>query len=247
MNLGELGSLNCVFENCSTFASESSPAEVIPFFEGHQGEFNEHLTREKHSDPVGAAQKELELFGYYNLSFRHRDLQLQDRDYYYAAKHGYDALSRPGSAGLTYFPKTRTLNIHQDIDFSDADIQLRTTKIERVALGQLQFLNHFAPLLKPAYGYIMPVIDPEYDPIPSEEFRETGTVAYLCWANYFGPQIVAQVGEDFLREAPGWRIVDLPCGGFLYVTTPSFLEWHLGKHRALVRYFRQKFPDIEEL
>lgn len=242
----ELERLNCTFEGCSALSAGAEPAEVVSLFRGHGGEFIDHLTREQDPDPVGLALQELRTFGWYNLSFRQRLLQLQVDDCVQTSTNGSDQHSRHGTGSFTCFPDTRTLSLCQNTCYPDTgEAQFRKT--ERAALGLLQFLNYFAPLLKPAYGYIMPVIDPQYDPVPSEAFRESGTLAYLCWANYFGPQIVAEVGEDFLSEAPGWRMVELPCGGFLYVVTESFLDWHFDKHRDIVRYFRQKFPDIEEL
>lgn len=247
MNLDKLSGVNCTFVNCATFSPEAEPIEVLTFLERNEGEFIHDHTREKHPDSVGAAKKDLDACeSWFTLSFRQSALQPEVYDYVHAAKHGYDALSRPGAGSLSYIPKTRTVDVHQNIDFPDA-LQVKATKMERVGIGMLQFIYHFAPLLRPSYACVAPVIDPQFDPNPAVAFRETGAVSFLCWANYFGPEIVAQVGEEFLRNAPCWQRVQLPCGGFLCVVTQSFLDWHFGKHRAHVQYFRQKFPDIDEL
>jgi len=244
MNLEELSGIDCTLEDCAAFTTDLRPEDLVVFLEKHEGEFIHPHTRDKHPDPAGVIRKLAEHLRWWSgLALRQPALQPEVYDYARAAEHGHDPLSRPGAGNLSYIPETRTFNLHQNTEFPDAD----PVKVERVGIGLLQFLFHFAPLLKPTYAYIKAVTDPEFEPIPSVDFRETGTVNYLCWANYFGPTLVAKVGERFLLAAPGWQRVKLSCGGILYVVTQSFLDWHFGKHRPYVQYFRNAFPGIDEL
>ncbi|MBY0459035.1 MAG: hypothetical protein K2V38_16990 [Gemmataceae bacterium] len=247
MNLEELTGIDCVFVGCAAFRDGAEVPEVLDFLAQREGEIIHADTREEYLDPLQCVREDPDgdLFRGYGVSFRQRALQPEVYDYVHAAEGGYDPLSRPGAGALSYYRDSRTLTLHQNTDFPDP-VQERATKIERVGIGLLQFIYHFAPLLRPAYAYI-DAIDADTGAFPNESFRETGEVTFLCWANYFGPAIVAKVGEGFLLEAPGWQRVKLPCGGVLYVVTQGFLGWHFGKHRSHVQYFRQKFPDIEEL
>jgi hypothetical protein len=247
MNLQEIEMLTCTFENCSVFELSAQPTTVLEFFESDGGEFIHPQFRVPRAGQLDVVHELAALGGSWSgVSLRHPALQPELYDYSYAAKSNFDPLSRSGAGSFSYIPETRTLSLNQNTDYPEPDA-VKAPKMERNASGLIQFLYHFAPLLRPSYACITPVIDPEFDSYPCSEFRETGTVAYLCWANYIGLEIVQQVGEEFLRTAPGWKCVQLPCGGFLYIVTEKFLDWQFAKHRHYVKYFRQMFPNIEEL
>jgi hypothetical protein len=246
MNLDELSAMECTFENCASFSSNPEPAEILAFMEQHEGEFIHARTREKHPDPVSAANNDLKSTGaWYSVPYRQAALQPDVYDYFHASERGQDPLARPGAGSLSYFPDTRTLKLGQCSGFGVTDPE-RPAKIEGVAAGLLQFIYHFAPLLQAEYGFVE-AFEGDSRTHPGKEYRESGDVAYLCWANYFGPDLVERVGGEFLRQGPCWRAVMPPGGGILCVMTEKLLDWRFGKHRGAVEYFRQKFPDIEEL
>jgi hypothetical protein len=245
MNLDELTQMECVFEACRRFAPGAGVAGVFPVLAAEEGELLDPRTRERHPDPLASVRDEPDgrLFG--GVSYRQAALQPDVYDYFHASERGQDPLDRPGAGSLSYFPDTRTLTLSQRSEFGGSDLE-RATKIERVGVGLLQFIYHFAPLLQAEYAFVE-AFEEDSRTHPGQEYRESGDVAYLCWANYFGPDLVERVGGEFLRQAPCWRCVMPPGGGILCVMTEKLLDWRFGKHRGAVEYFRQKFPDIEEL
>jgi hypothetical protein len=176
------------------------------------------------------------------LGLQHATLQPDVWTVYRAQQRGLGPQDVPAWGHLSFYPQNRTVGISQWVEFSDGD----PLKVERCALGLLQFLLDFAPALRPAYAWVDHPPG-EFDSTdPSDQYQRAGAVRLLCWATYFSPEVVAEVGRDFLGEAPGWRVVDLEGEGVLYVATQSFLEWHYGEHRDIVRYFRKRFPRLRK-
>lgn len=241
MDPDTLRSLKCSLVGCASFAEGADPTRLVELLQNDEGQILDEDTRQPCADASASLSSELG-----GVLLRHPALQPGLRDHALAAREASDPYSRPGTGLLAYFPKHRWAWVSQYVEFPDEG-QAKAVKVERVGIGLLQFLYRFAPLLEPAYGYIAPGIDAEFDPIPGDEFCEGGAVNYLCWANYFGPELVAKPGEAFFRNAPVWQSVRLGTGGFLCVCTESFLAWHHGKHLHLVRYFRRAFPGIEGL
>ena len=81
--------------------------------------------------------------------------------------------------------------------------------------------------------------DPDLDVYLRDE------IPRLFWANLFGPRHVERLGRDFLQKAPGWRLIELPDGGLIYIATESYMEWWHHDFTAFRDYFRQRLPDIE--
>src|SRR5262249_49031707 len=161
MRLGDLRFIDCNFVDCDAFTPRTSAAEIVALLEQHEGEFIDVNTREKHPDPLKSAREDPDgRLSACAVSLRHPALQPDVYDYAHAAEKGYDPLSRPGAGGLSYFPQTRSATLHQSVSFPDED----PAKVERAATGLLQFLHYFAPLLRPAYAFIKPVIDAQFDP-----------------------------------------------------------------------------------
>lgn len=46
-------------------------------------------------------------------------------------------------------------------------------------------------------------------------------LTHICWAQFFGPDFVQEVGQEVLMNAPVWRNENLGDGGLLYVLAPS--------------------------
>ena len=57
----------------------------------------------------------------------------------------------------------------------------------------------------------------------SAEKTIAGPPPMLYGANFFGPEMVARLGREFLLQAPCWRVVELDDGGVLLVASKSFL------------------------
>ena len=97
------------------------------------------------------------------------------------------------------------------------------------------------PLLRPIYGWI--------DEVGCNTPKQADVAAYnlrwLLWANFFGPEYVRLLGEDFLSAAPGWRLVEFSDGGLLYVATESFLDWCYADQEEILSHFRAKVPEIQ--
>jgi hypothetical protein len=113
--------------------------------------------------------------------------------------------------------------------------------VDPLALGQLRLVCDLCPLLEPAYGWI------DERGSNSPRMCEVGpeSLRYLFWANIFGPEYVDYLGREFLSEAPGWYLVDLPYGGALYVVSESYLEWRHFDRDDVLDHFRQRIPNIQ--
>jgi hypothetical protein len=143
----------------------------------------------------------------------------------------------PPWATFSFGQQSRSVAVSQDALLEDQRM------VDPLALGQLLLTCELYPHLEPAYGWIdenganLP-FKPRPEPTPA-------TLPYVFWANVFGPEHVRFLGRGFLAEAPGWRLIDLPGGGMLYVISESYLEWWHTDRDDVLAYFRQREPAIE--
>jgi hypothetical protein len=114
--------------------------------------------------------------------------------------------------------------------------------VDARALGQLRLVCELYPHLLPAYGWV----DEDGPNLPSPQRGGLGPsdLRYLFWANVFGPGHVAQLERAFLEGAPGWRLVDLPGGGLLYVASESYGRWRHEGRSDVLTYFRRRAPGV---
>lgn len=138
-------------------------------------------------------------------------------------------------ASLSFVQESRSVGISQDPLLEDQRM------VDPLALGQLLLACDLCPRLEPAYGWI----DESGSNLPFKPRPTPATLRYVFWANIFGPEYVRLLGRDFLAEAPGWRLADLPNGGMLYVVSESYLEWWHNDRDDVLEYFRQRVPEIQ--
>ncbi len=60
-----------------------------------------------------------------------------------------------------------------------------------------------------------PASRPLGSPIPI-----TDLISSICWATYFGPELVERLGRDKLLAAPAYRVETMETGGILILLTP---------------------------
>ena len=138
-------------------------------------------------------------------------------------------------ADFSFVQKSRSVSISQDASLEDQRL------VDPLALGQLLLACKLCPLLEPAYGWI----DESGANLPFKPQPTPATLRYVFWANVFGPEYVRFLGPEFLAEAPGWYLVDLPNGGMLYVVSESYLEWWHFDRDDVLAYFRRRVPHIQ--
>jgi hypothetical protein len=138
------------------------------------------------------------------------------------------------TANFDYLSEQDRVTFVQSGDIDDAHI------LDEMALGQLLLATELQPHLSPGYGWI----DEGGGNFPTVDLMRPGQPGYLFWANFFGPEHVAAFGHEFLAGAPGWRIVDFPDGGVLFVGTRSYSAWRRGKNAEILSYFRQRLPTV---
>lgn len=240
MDQEPLDRLTLYLDDCRALPESKGLPAAVRFFQERGGAFLHGWTAEPHPDPCSAAGPDGTVMS--GLSLQHQTLQPDLWARYKMQEMGKDPEATPAGGSFSFFANSRTVGIGQWVEFPDGDL----LKVERCALGLLQFLLEFAPALRPAYGWVDRSVGEFGRTNPSDEFAKAGAPRLLCWANYFAPEVVAVAGRDFLGEAPGWRVVDLEGGGVLYVATESFLEWHHGEHKEVVRYFRKRFPKLKK-
>jgi hypothetical protein len=112
--------------------------------------------------------------------------------------------------------------------------------MDAVANGQLTLAKLLYPRLNPRCGWI----DESGENEPSIKSIAATELKYLLWANFYGPDYVAQYGRAFLMKAPGFIKEELDNGGILYVVTESYVEWYYNSAPEAVEYFRKKVPTI---
>jgi hypothetical protein len=110
--------------------------------------------------------------------------------------------------------------------------------VDALALGQLRLVCELYPHLLPTYGWV----DEDGPNLPSPQLGglRPADLRYLFWANVFGPGHVAQLERAFLEGAPGWRLMDLPGGGLLYVVSESYSRWRNEDHSDVLTYVRRR-------
>ncbi|TAK30235.1 MAG: hypothetical protein EPO21_19615 [Chloroflexota bacterium] len=122
-----------------------------------------------------------------------------------------------------------------------APLYVDVQRVDAVATGFLRFAELVYPHLCPEYGWL----DESGERLYREQDVPARKIAYLFWANFFGPPYVERYGRDFLLGAPGWRVEELSDGGILYVLSPSFVNlWQVAKEKEVLDYFRRKAPGI---
>jgi hypothetical protein len=141
----------------------------------------------------------------------------------------------PPWAHFSFVQESRCVHLSQDAMLEDQMM------VDPLALGQLLLASEVCPLLEPAYGWI----DESGDNLPFDPEPAPQTLRHVFWANIFGPAYVRFLGREFLAQAPGWRLADLPGGGMLYVVSESYLEWCHFDREDVRDYFRRRVPDIE--
>ncbi|MBI4317573.1 MAG: hypothetical protein HY675_03705 [Chloroflexi bacterium] len=136
---------------------------------------------------------------------------------------------------LGFVQDTRSVSVGCDISFVDPRWVDATTS------SFLRFAELIYPHLGPAYGWLDEVGERLYrgQDVPARK------LAYIFWANFFGPPYVEKYGRDFLLGAPGWRVEELSDGGILYVISPSFVKlWEVVKPKQVLHYFQQVAPKV---
>jgi hypothetical protein len=231
MREGNVKGFDMVLCQCSRLGTMGGAGEAVAVTRAVGGEFI-HPNLQPDPDPLRYADAKGNLMvGAY---FRHPALRA-DR----CSLADFHRLGLPPDtppwAKFAFLQKSRSVIVGQDASLDDQRL------VDPLALGQLLLASQLCPLLEPAYGWI----DERGANLPYEREITPATLRYLFWANIFGPEYVRFLGKDFLAEAPGWYLVDLPNGGMLYVVSESYLEWwHTDRHDVL-DYFRQRVPHIQ--
>jgi hypothetical protein len=143
----------------------------------------------------------------------------------------------PPWAYLSYSHEAHVVSVGQDAGLEDQRL------VDQLALGQLRLACDLCPRTEPVYGWI----DERGHNAPSwgAEGPTPHDLRFIFWANVFGPKYAEFLGRDFLHNAPGWQLVDLPGGGFLYVVTESYLDWRNNDRGDVLAHFQQRVPNIQ--
>ena len=145
------------------------------------------------------------------------------------------AFSGSERPSLGFVQDGRSVSVGCDISYVDP------RRVDRATSSFLEFAELIYPHLGPEYGWL----DEVGERLHREQDIPGRKIAYLFWANFFGPPYVERYGRDFLLGAPGWRVEELSDGGILYVLSPSFVNlWQVVKEKEVLDYFRQRVPGV---
>lgn len=139
-----------------------------------------------------------------------------------------------GSGTVAYLHEMKRFSLGQGAGFDS----LRA--VNKLARKQCEIARGLYSSLRPEYGWIDVCAD-EAVPVKTLRVRE---IAYIFWANFYGPEYVDKYGKDFFLKAPGWCKEELDDGGVLYITCKDFVEWanrNRGGSRTTSRKRRQEF------
>jgi hypothetical protein len=139
-----------------------------------------------------------------------------------------------GMAGLGYLANSRSVTIHQTVDPV-------TKNADDLVQGQLAIVRQTYSGLQPAYGWI----DELGENALPKKFDSIGKVAFVFWANVFGPAFVEQFGKKFLAACPAHRVDWMEDGGAIVVSTETYSQWYTNPPKQLAEYFGRKVPGIK--
>jgi hypothetical protein len=236
MREGNVNTFTTKLCGCSQLGAERGAAEAIAAVRAGGGEFVRYCPGGFEPDPDPLRSLNADGSVLRRAEFRHRALR-PDRTILDSIRARGLPPNTPPTARLTFIRDGRTVWVHQDGLLEDQRL------VDPLALGQLLLACELYPHLLPAYGWVdengANLPDPQRGGVRPDDLR------YVFWANVFGPGHVEYLGRDFLEAAPGWRLVDLPGGGLLYVVSESYLQWW-HEDRADVRaYFQQRAPGVQ--
>jgi hypothetical protein len=192
------------------------------------------------TEPGGHLEENGSLLG--GLEFRH-PLLMPDTATFGAIHSGR---LKPGDGGVgrcSFLADSRTVVVSQNAEFADDRSR------DGVADGLLALALRLYTPLRPTYGWVDEVGWNE----PSDESIDRVRPRFVFWATFYGPEYVEALGRDFLKQAPGWVVVDLEDGGLLLVARESYEDWwhhdppglleHFRARRSRIRIYRaQPFP-----
>jgi hypothetical protein len=216
---------------CSSVKREGGAEQVIDLLHALGGEFWTVGIKRVLPDPLSQVRPDGDLSG---LTFQHR---LLAQDLTSRSKLHADKLPESTSpwAGFSFRQENRRVRVSQ------AAWGQARERIDQIALGQRSLARLLYPHLHPRYGSI----DEFGINIPTPNCDQAPELPYLYWTNIFGPDYVAEFGEDFLLSAPGWSSERLDDGGILYTTTESYIDWFNTEGDEFIEYFGCKAPIIE--
>jgi hypothetical protein len=237
--------LSLTFVVCQAIDEQDGVRQSIDLFRQSGGRFIYQGGLEPYDHPESWIWES----GTLSCDVRHPDL-MPDQMTEFDAKHlGPSALELP-RASFVCFPKigtglipvsewapVRAIRLRQATGFDDGEVW----KLDRVAWGLVRMAGLLYPLFRPRFSYI----DESAAGQPTLDVYLRDELPCLFWVNLFGPELVERLGRDFLRTAPGWRLVEFTDGGVMHIATASYWEWWNTDFTDLRDYFRQQLPGIE--
>lgn len=142
-------------------------------------------------------------------------------------------LREHGTGYFCFIHSDRWFTFTQDLKENDP------SHWDEIAARLLPFLRMIYPHLRPRFGWI-----DESGYLEVHHVLVKNQPRLLFWANLFGPDLVQQLGKDFLLRAPGWKKEELDDGGILYVVESKYHEWYANPSKQALRYFQKKIPEI---
>jgi hypothetical protein len=216
---------------CSVIGRPRGAFKAIEVLQSLGGEFFQVGTIPE-PDPAGVIDSEGNIIA--AIDIRHRLLPAD-----VATQDEISACDLPADtsawASFSFFQESQWLHFAQDAAFWDQSL------VDGLAIGQLNFGRFLYPHLRAKYGWI----DESGLNKPKEASIWDTELEYLFWANFFGREFVRSIGEEFLGDAPAWRVEGLPDNGMLLVATESFRAWRNGHADELLEYFRSRVPKID--
>jgi hypothetical protein len=175
------------------------------------------------------------------LTIQHPSL-MPDRNAIGTARPGQQSETTQAWASFSYFQDSRSIILSQNVEATEDKITEEDCRLTHwVAYGQLALALSLVHHLRPAYGWV----DASGENLPAGHRIAARMLDYIFWANFFGPEYVEMIGEDFLAGAPGFQTTPLDGGGVLFLATQSYLDWWTNEQKSICQYFQQKFPNIK--
>jgi hypothetical protein len=228
-----LDTLTMDFYRCAELPTEGGAAAAIRLIQQLGGQFLSIAGLRPEPDPFSTISEEGNSIGL--MRFEHETLLL-DSEMLNEIRRGRFPATVKGQAGFSFSQKTYSVHVSQAVWTAGQPFT------DRLALGLLSFALYLYPHLRPNLGSIDEL---GWNGLEKDDV-EGNRLPYVYWANIFGPEFVRLLGPDFFEHIPGWRVVDLPDGGVLYVATESFTEWWLHDQDDVVAHFRRRFPKIRQ-
>lgn len=236
--------LDLTFGVCQAIDEHDGVRQAIDLFQRSGGKFVFQSGLEPHGNPESLVWES----GTLSCNVRHPLLKPDELTEYDVKRLGSAALELP-RASFACFPLSgkgpvptgdwlpiRAIRVGQATGFWEDE-----QKVDPVALGLVRIAGTLYPLFQPQFGYV----DESAAGEPSLDVYLRGEIPCLFWANIFGPDHVERLGREFLRNAPGWRLVEFPDGGVMHIASESYMEWWHRDFTELRDYFRQRLPQIE--